>query len=137
MKRFPFLVVTLLCLCMGVIGCQLFEIKTGPDGKATTDFEQHAQTVANMGKASSSFLPQPIGVAVGGIAAIFGLIGTAATAIAVARKRGGTLEAVIQGVEEANNPDVKKSIRNVAVDMGYQPYLDSVVKELTPQDKPV
>lgn len=137
MKRNLFLCALVLILGIGFSGCQLFELRTNADGKQTTDFESHAQTVANIGKVSASYLPQPIGLAVGGIATILGLIGTAATAVVVARKRGGALEAVIQGVEEANNPEVKKSIRNAAIDLGYQPYLEKVVEANTPQGKPV
>lgn len=122
---------------LGVAGCGLFDVQYDENGNPVTVFEGHARTVSGMGQAVTPFLPQPIGVAVGGIASIIGLIGTAATSIAVAHKRGGTLEAVIRGVEAADNDEVKESIRRVAGDLGYEPYLHSVVEKITEETKPV
>lgn len=134
---------TLFFMC----GCGLTEVKYDNQGVMTTTpvpgATPHTQLgdtltmVSSIGKSASAVMPGGLGLPIGCIAGLVGLAGTAATSIAVAHKRGGTLEAVIRGVEAADNDEVKESIRRVAGDLGYEPYLHSVVEKITEETKPV
>lgn len=125
----------ILCLLfivvVAVAGCSHFEPYVGEDGQTHTIFGDNAKMVSDSLTASSKVLPLPIGGLIATIGGAIGLIGLAATSIVSAKKSSGTLEAVIRGVEEANNPAVKETIRKVAGDSGYQQHLRKLVARYT------
>ncbi len=130
------LIPLLFVLLISTSGCYLLETKTdSATGKETTNLEA-ILTKVNTGIEAgapivSAFVPGVktiAGLAVG----FLSLIGGTITSIVVAKRRGGTLAAVIKGVEIAGDGKTKTAIKYIAGALGYEPALNKLVKSYFP-----
>ena len=60
------------------------------------------------------------------------IVGGMVTNVVVAKRRGNALQAVIKGVEIADSPMTKESIKMVAGSLGIEPYINKLVKKYFP-----
>jgi len=131
------LISVVFALLISTSGCYLLETKTDSTGKETTNLEA-ILTKVNTGIESASpvinaFVPG-VGTITGLAGGFLSLIGGMMTSIVVAKRRGGTLGAVIKGVEFANDAKTKESIRKIASALGYEPALNKLVKTYFPSN---
>lgn len=125
-----------LVLLLAAPGCYLLDTQTNvATGKEETKLEAVLDKVeAAIGTAApivNTFAPG-VGTVAGGVGALLTLIGGLATSVVVAKKRAGALAAVVAGVEAAGNEETKTKIKEIAGDLGIEPFLNKIVKKYYP-----
>lgn len=134
MKR-KILLPLMLVLLLAAPGCYLLDTQTDSTGKQTTNLEVAlAKTVAVIGTVApiaNAFVPG-VGTVAGGVGVLLSLVGGLVTSVIVAKKRGGALAAVVAGVESAGHKDTKMKIKEIAGDLGIEPFLNKIVKKYYP-----
>lgn len=126
----------LLILLLAAPGCYLLKTAVNPDtGKEETKLETVLDKVKDTMEITApivnTFVPG-VGTIASGVGALLSLVGGLVTSIVVAKKRAGALAAVVAGVEAASNEETKAKIKEIAGDLGIEPYLNKIVKKYYP-----
>ena len=126
----------LLILLLATPGCYLLDTQTNVEtGKEETKLEavmgKIEAAIGTTAPIVNTFVPG-VGTIAGGVGVLLSLIGGLTTSIVVAKRRGGALAAVIKGVEVVSNEETKKSIKEIAGNIGVEKYLNKVVKGYFP-----
>ena len=129
MKKYYLYFVAILGISLIITGCDLFEVYKDSAGVEHTGIGDIAGTIGVI-TPIANVIPG-VGTIISLIAGVVSMFGGMITSILIAKKRGGTLDAVIKGVELAGNEDTKAKIQEVAGALGYEPYLNKLVKSNT------
>lgn len=129
------LFIALICATL-LLGCANQQVTKDPvTGQNTTNYVANAAVtqVAGVAQMAAPLVPQPWGALIGAL----GVLGTAvAGAIATYKNKRvneqkAMLNAVIIGVEQANNPATKLAIQDIATALGANDKLHKVVQTIT------
>lgn len=133
--RYKILLPLLFVACVSVPACTLLDTVTNSTGKEVTKLEavldKAHEGINTVAPVANMFLPGA-GTIAGGVGLLLSLVGSTVTSIVVAKRRGNALQAVIKGVEIAASPTTKESIKEVAGNLGIEPYINRLVKKYFP-----
>lgn len=129
LKKYYLYLLVMCSLALFVMGCDLFEVYKDSAGVEHTKIGDITTTVGTI-TPIANVIPG-VGTIIGLVSGVVSLFGGMITSILIAKKRGSTLDAVIKGVELAGNADTKEKIKEVAGALGYEPYLNKLVKANT------
>jgi len=122
--------------CVSVPACNLLDTVTNSTGKEVTKLEavldKAHEGINTVAPVANMFAPGA-GTIAGGVGMLLSLIGGLTTSIVVAKRRGGALEAVIKGVQLADDEDTKNKIKAVSGALGIEPYLNKIYKGYFPK----
>lgn len=133
--RYKILLPLLFVACISVPACTLLDTVTNSSGEEVTKLEAVLDSTKEGIDAGApivnTFAPG-VGTIAGGVGLLLSLIGSTATSIVMAKRRGNALQAVIKGVEIVNSQATKDAIKEVAGNLGVEPYINKVVKKQFP-----